>query len=68
MLKALRRYSADESEKNMEGEDMNNILLLSEEKQLNESKSSIGTVSRLYFMIQITWIHIMVKDEMMLEL
>ncbi|VIO94914.1 Uncharacterized protein BM_BM2000 [Brugia malayi] len=41
MLKTLRRrYSAGESEKSMEGEDMDDVLLFSGKKQLNESGSS----------------------------
>ncbi|VDM14757.1 unnamed protein product [Wuchereria bancrofti] len=41
ILKTLRRrHSAGESEKGMEGEDMDDVLLLSGKKQLNDSGSS----------------------------
>uniref|UniRef100_A0A0R3RHK7 Nbl1_Borealin_N domain-containing protein n=1 Tax=Elaeophora elaphi TaxID=1147741 RepID=A0A0R3RHK7_9BILA len=43
MLKTLKRYS-EGSEEGMASEDMNEVLLHSEEKQLNESGSSTGTV------------------------
>lgn len=45
MLKTLKRYSIDESEKGVEGEDIKGVLLLSGAKKLNESGSSTETVS-----------------------
>ncbi|EFO17972.1 hypothetical protein LOAG_10526 [Loa loa] len=42
MLKTLKRYSSSGSDKGMEGEDMGDVLLLSEEKRRNESESSTG--------------------------
>lgn len=50
MLKTLKHYSAGGSEKGMEDEDMNDVLLLSGEKQLNGSGSSAGAVSCRYVM------------------
>ncbi|VBB25342.1 unnamed protein product [Acanthocheilonema viteae] len=44
MLKTLKCYSADGSEKRMKGEDISDVLSLSGEKQLNESGSSSGTI------------------------